>query len=380
MLQPRIFTAVLLSVGGLLAAAHADPPAIVQHVKVYAIAGHFAGWPANHGIWSWGDDILVGFSRGSSKDNVSGYHLDPGKPEHFLLARSRDGGLSWSVEKAQPPGALHGTRGMRHGSMPEGLTDEQTIEFRNRINFTHPGFTMIVRMESHEGGVSRFSISYDRGKTWRGPFCLPLFGHKGIMGRTDYIVNGPDDCLLFLTATKSDGKEGRPIVIRTVDGGRTWKFLAYIGPEPHGYAVMPSSVRISTTDLVTTVRMRDFPRRWIDAYVSHDNGRSWAFLSTPAPDTGEGNPPSLVGLADGRLVLTYGYRGKPFRIEARLSADQGKTWSGAFVLRGKGGNPGAGYTRSVVRPDGKIVTLYAFPATNGIDCNIEATIWDPGTP
>jgi hypothetical protein len=65
----------------------------------------------------------------------------------------------------------------------------------------------------------------------------------GVMGRTDYIVNGPEDCLLFLTATKSDGKEGRPIAIRTVDGGQAWNFLAYIGPEPPGYAVMPSSVR-----------------------------------------------------------------------------------------------------------------------------------------
>jgi hypothetical protein len=37
--------------------------------------GRFGGWPANHGIWSWGDEILVGFS--------AGYHL---------FARSMDGG------------------------------------------------------------------------------------------------------------------------------------------------------------------------------------------------------------------------------------------------------------------------------------------------
>jgi hypothetical protein len=88
---------------------------------------------------------------------------------------------------------------------------------------------------------------------------------------------------------------------------------------------MPSTVRVSPTDLVTAVRLRDFPRRWIDAYQSHDDGRSWSFLSTPAPDTGQGNPPALVRLADGRLCLTYGYRGQPYAIHARLSPDKGRT-------------------------------------------------------
>ena len=93
---------------------------------------------------------------------------------------------------------------------------------------------------------------------------------------------------------------------------------------------MPSCRRrcaVSPTDLVTTVRLRDFPRRWIDAYVSHDDGRSWSYLATPAPDIGQGNPPALVRLADGRLCLTYGYRGEPYAIHARFSSDQGKTWT-----------------------------------------------------
>ena len=123
---------------------------------------------------------------------------------------------------------------------------------------------------------------------------------------------------------------------------------------------MPSTVRVSATDLVTTVRLRDFPRRWIDAYVSHDDGRSWSYLVDARPDTGQGNPPCLVRLADGRLCLTYGYRGQPFAIQARLSSDQGKTWTDPFILRGDGGSQDIGYPRSVVRSDGKVVTVYAF--------------------
>ena len=117
---------------------------------------------------------------------------------------------------------------------------------------------MAVHMEDHQQGASCFYFSYDRGKSWRGPFGLPLFGQKGVMGRTDYIVEGRHACLLFLTATKSDGTEGRPFSARTSDGGLTWQFLAFIGPEPHGYAVMPSTVRVSATDLVTPLHPR-FP-------------------------------------------------------------------------------------------------------------------------
>ena len=39
-----------------------------RNVKVYAEPGRFGGWPANHGVWSWGNEILAGFSRGYYKD------------------------------------------------------------------------------------------------------------------------------------------------------------------------------------------------------------------------------------------------------------------------------------------------------------------------
>src|SRR5260370_31746083 len=47
------------------------------HVVVYGEKGRFGGWPANHGIWSWGDEILVGFSAGPYKDLRDRHHLDP---------------------------------------------------------------------------------------------------------------------------------------------------------------------------------------------------------------------------------------------------------------------------------------------------------------
>ena len=54
------------------------------------------------------------------------------------------------------------------------------------------------------------------------------------------------------------------------DGGRNWNMLGWVTPEPEGddYAIMPSSVRLSATSILTLVRYRN----WIDGYRSDDNG------------------------------------------------------------------------------------------------------------
>jgi hypothetical protein len=369
--------------GLLLASARlsaGESPKVMGHFVVYRETGRFAGWPANHGIWSWGDEILVGFSRGYYKDRGPFHHINKEMPEEFLLARSHDGGVTWSVEQPRPPGALIGTPRMRHGIMPSGSSPEQPTDLTDPIDFNHRDFALTIRMENTNAGTSRFYFSYDRGHSWRGPFRLPLFGQKGVMGRTDYIVEGASGCLLFLTASKADGLEGRPFCARTTDGGLSWRFVSFIGPEPSGYAIMPATVRLSPTELVTTIRRLDKPKSWIDACASHDNGQTWSFLSQPEPDTGEGNPPSLLKLADGRICLIYGRRARPYGILARLSSDHGKTWGDALVLRDDGGAADLGYVRSVIRPDGKLVAVYYYTDRSSIDRYIASTIWEPAKP
>ena len=236
-------------------------------------------------------------------------------------------------------------------------------------------------MTDTNAGPSRFYYSTDRGKTWDGPFRLPLFGRKGVAARTDYLVTGKSECLLFLTAAKADGREGRPFCARTADGGKTWELVGWIGEEPAGYAIMPSTVRLGGDRLLTAIRCREDEKSWIDTYRSADGGKTWA-RDRPAavPDTGEGNPASLIRLRDGRVCLTYGYRAKPFGIRARLSRDDGRTWGPDVALRSDGGGRDVGYPRSVQRTDGKVVTVYYFHDTPGGDRYVAATVWDPGLP
>ena len=46
----------------LAALCLAGAPKVHHHVTVYREKGRYGGWPANYGVWSWGDEILVGFS------------------------------------------------------------------------------------------------------------------------------------------------------------------------------------------------------------------------------------------------------------------------------------------------------------------------------
>src|SRR5262249_34316886 len=141
--------------------------------------------------------------------------IDREKPEEHLLARSRDGGRTWTIENPAEKGALIPAGKMLHGVPPPGLVEKPWRGRPGGIDFPHPDFALTVRMTDAPAGPARFYYSTDRGHTWEGPFRLPLFGQKGVAARTDYLVGGKHECMLFLTAAKPDGREGRPFCART---------------------------------------------------------------------------------------------------------------------------------------------------------------------
>ena len=343
--------------GGVVEAEEAGAAISKEHVVVYGEPDRFAGWPANNGIWSWGNEILVGFELGWWMDRGSNKHsIDPSRRSERLLARSLDGGQSWAIEKHEALNAF----------VPGGPRPAEGIDF------AHPALAIQCTSE-------KFYLSYDRGTTWANAYELPNFG-RGIMARTDYIVNGPDDCFFFLTAEKDDGDEGIPFCTRTVDGGRTFEFLSWIGEEPEGYSIMPASVRCGDGKLVVAIRRYergDIKRGWIEVHESNDDGRTFEFLCIAADTGGSGgNPPSMIRLADGRICLAYGFRSPPYGIRAKISGDDGRTWSDEIVLRDDGRNWDLGYTRTIQRPDGKIVTVYYFSTEEQYEQFIGATIWE----
>ncbi|MDF2721152.1 MAG: Prabable sialidase [Paenibacillus sp.] len=361
----------------------------MKHITVYREPGRYAGWPANYGIWSWGDEIVVGYTLGYH-DPSAGFHArDRSRPFVTMQARSVDGGESWEsipMPLHTPVGSLSAGEHMTEELAALQKSQQLEVNYvQEPIDFAHPDFALMFAREGVVGGSkSWIYTSSDRCHSWHGPYLLPQMGLMGVAARTDYVVSSSNECTFFLTAPTKAGSEigSRTFSARTKDGGKTIQFQSWISPEiEDGFNIMPAAVRLSDSHIVVATRERSMTqgeKNWIDLYSSTDDGATWTYVNRPVADTGHGgNPPTLTKLIDGRLCLIYAYRDAPFGMRAKLSDDNGITWSDEIVLRSDAGSHDIGYPRTVQREDGTIVTVYYYNDELAGSCYIAATLWKP---
>ncbi len=364
----------------------------MQQVTIYRQPGRFAGWPANYGLWAWGDELVLCFTAGYHDSQGRFHARDVTRPFETLQARSLDGGETWQVEPF--PGRTPGGRALsadEHmlpelGAAAAIAAGDAPRPSPGGWNLLHPDLAIMCARTGLAAGVqSFFYVSTDRCRHWQGPYALPMFGQTGIAARTDVLVLGEHEALLLLTANKVDGHEGRVLCAHTADGLGTFELRAFIGPEPPAGAfdIMPASVRLPTGAILTAIRCRGADgAAWIDLWRSDDRGCTWRRIARPVAfrEPGHsGNPPTLTLLPDGRLALAYGNRDAPYTIAARLSTDEGATWSAEVTLRAGGGSRDLGYPRTAPRADGALVTAFYFndrPDGDG-ERFVAATIWRP---
>jgi hypothetical protein len=263
------------------------------------------------------------------------------------------------------------------------------------VDFAGSGFAMRVVGTGYHGTDEprgAFYLSSDRGCTWHGPYrFVGLAAHDALLGiemtpRTDYLVSGPSECTVLLSARRSDAwGSDRVFCARTTDGGRSFRFLSWVVPPSDPYrAVMPSTVRgCHPATWISGVRRRDMGSNqgWIDAYGSTDAGATWSYLVRVGETGGwNGNPPALARLRDGRLCCVYGNRSRRQMLGC-LSADEGHTWGRAWVLRDDfqsiDDEPDLGYPRLTQRADGRLVVLYYWATEVHPQQHIAVTLWQP---
>jgi len=337
---------------------------IISHVEVFKEEGRFAGWPANHGIWSWGDEILVRFNVGwleQKGKNKHAYNSGIEGPE-YVWARSLDGGVTWKVDERE---SAESRKKLRDNSL--SYTPSLSEQPRN---FLQPDFALFMR-----GANWRYST--DRGHSWKGLYTLPE-SDVPLYATNHYLIDGPHSLTSFVEQSNHDSipSEKSPIhVFRTEDAGTNWKLISKIGKtgSEGGYILRPSVVRVSSTEIVVATRRK----KRIEIYKSTDNGITWTHIGTPVKDSAS-TTPNLFGLDNGSLVLIYGFRvlGTGNGIRAKISNDSGKTWGDEFILKGDAGNWDIGYPLTVRRLDGKLVTIYYFNEDSVKERYIEATIWE----
>ena len=171
--------------------------------------------------------------------------------------------------------------------------------------------------------------STDGGVTWSQRYrCLVNSPHGPIQ-----LADGR-----LLYAGKEFGTaEQRIGACESVDDGQTWSWLADIptrsGDNHREYHEL-HAVESNNGRIVVHIRNHNqLNAREILQTESIDGGHTW---SEPHSIGVWGLPSHLLKLADGRLVMSYGYRRQPLGNQARVSEDDGQSWSDPLAISADG--------------------------------------------
>ena len=167
------------------------------------------------------------------------------------------------------------------------------------------------------------------------------------------------------------------------DMGRRWTYTGELPLERRDarFIIHPAPLALEGGGILLAVRAQT-PARvvYVMLYRSDDHGRNW---QTVGRVTDVGGTPHLLRLRDGRIALTYERRFPPCGMRARVSLDtEGWAWGPEIILRDDGEGD-MGYSRSVQRADGSILTAYYIslakervPGREPVR-HIAGTIWRP---
>jgi hypothetical protein len=191
-------------------------------------------------------------------------------------------------------------------------------------------------------------------------------GGKSWSTRIPTIVNSPhgpiqlSDGRLLYAGKQLWTKEKKIGAAESRDDGQTWQWLAEIPTRQgdsaeNGYHEL-HAVEAADGTIVAQIR-------------NHNKANAGETLQTESKDGGKiwnephsigvwGLPSHLLKLRDGRLLMSYGHRRSPFGNQARISVDNGKTWSHEMIISGDGKGGDLGYPSTVELADGSLLTVW----------------------
>jgi sialidase-1 len=192
--------------------------------------------------------------------------------------------------------------------------------------------------------------STNGGRTWSQPYDSIVSTPHGPMQLSD-------GRLLYAGKKMYRGESNG--VCESTDDGQTWRWLAEIptrpGDTPDNYHELYA---VETADKRILAHIRNHNKNNFAEILqceSSDGGASW---TTPHDIGVWGLPSHLLRLRDGRLVMIYGYRRKPFGNQARISGDHGRSWSEPIAISDDGMGEDLGYPSTVELSDGTLLSVW----------------------
>ncbi|MCY1719647.1 sialidase family protein [Prolixibacteraceae bacterium Z1-6] len=217
--------------------------------------------------------------------------------------------------------------------------------------------------------------SIDGGKTWQGPIYpphivpeqynsalgepLPAYNRgalcEGENGRIYWVVAAHDSETSRKTSTH---------LLVSDDKGLSWKHLSVVATDSEASFNETSIYETPKGDLVAFLRTAGLDDQACIAR-STDGGKTfnqWEKMEF------QGHPLNALRLPDNRVLLTYGYRHKPYGIRARILNAECTDFATApeIVLRDDGGSTDLGYTWPVLIDDNRVLVVYYFNHDKGI--------------
>lgn len=213
--------------------------------------------------------------------------------------------------------------------------------------------------------------SFDGAKTWQGPYYPPhikperhfnAYGEKVPAYNRGALYEAKDGRILWIVAAHDSLKKTSNYLITSKDKGVTWEYTGEVAKDPKISFNEASVIETPKGDIVGFLRTAGFEDNAVIAR-STDGGKTFKWQSMGF----KGHPMNALQLPDGRVLITYGYRHKPFGIRARILNAECTNFATApeFVLREDGGNTDIGYTWPVVISDEKVLVVYYFNKDNG---------------
>ena len=287
-----------------------------------------------------------------------------GREGRMETIRSLDGGLTWT-----PPNLLADSedddRNPAFGVSHHGTL---ILLYHRQHNYDADGnYQGRTQVADRRPVVMMATRSLDGGLTWEEPYPLSI---DALPAGSPYgkIVSLADGTLLapiYNSQAWTDEPSGQSFdssyLVRSRDDGLTWEDPSLIAHHKNETAL----IALPGGDLLAV--MRDDGVQGLHSAHSQDGGFTW---SDPVQITqARQHPADLVLLSNGDILLTYGNRNPPHRIEGRISRDRGRSWLDCLLtfsghLYGytteESRRTDLGYPSSVVRGNGQGVTMYYY--------------------
>ncbi|MFV0606770.1 MAG: sialidase family protein [Niabella sp.] len=214
--------------------------------------------------------------------------------------------------------------------------------------------------------------SFDGGKSWLGPYYPPhikpeiyynAFGQEITAYNRGALYEAKDGRVLWIVVAHDSLNKTSNYLLTSKDKGTTWQYTGQVAKHPKVSFNEASVYETPKGDIVGFLRTANFDDQAVIAR-SKDGGKTFKWESMGF----QGHPLNALGLPDNRVLLTYGYRHKPFGIRAKILNAECSDFKTApeIVLREDGGNSDIGYTWPVQLDNNRVLIVYYFNKENGI--------------